>query len=227
VSHPPSGERGITLGRSVTRETAAKRPAPQAAIPATGITGTAAGPLTGAGSQPPGEAMAEPVLGAAAAQPRGTDNAPIDAALPTAADIAAPPPVPGTDEPADNEVPTARPSPGIPVGTAVPDTFTGFPSPTPPRTEFTADEAVRACPLIESKVSLVVDRDGDDGDASRRSAPTTADTGWGPRGDVSRPGLPAAFVVVGGGLNGVTLDALAEAPAYTYIAALSWAHISP
>jgi hypothetical protein len=53
-----------------------------------------------------------------------------------------------------------------------------------------------------------------------------ADIGWDPRGDVSCPDLPAAFVVVGGGLNGVTLDALAEAPAYTYIAALSWAHIS-
>jgi hypothetical protein len=34
-------------------------------------------------------------------------------------------------------------------------------------------------------------------------------------------------VVVGGGVNGVTLDALAEAPAYVYIAALSLAHISP
>ena len=227
LSHPPSGDRGITLGRSVARETAAKRPAPRAAIPATGITGTPAGPLTGAGTQAPGEAMAEVVSGAAAVQLRGTDNAAIDAALPTAAVIAAPPAVPGTDGPADNEVPTAGPSPGIPVGTVVADAFTGFPSPTPPRTEFTADEAVRACPLIESKVSLVVDSDGDDGDASRRSAPTMADMSWDPRGNVSSPDLTAAFVVVGGGVNGVTLDAPAEAPAYTYIAALSWAHISP
>ena len=54
-----------------------------------------------------------------------------------------------------------------------------------------------------------------------------ADMSWDPRGNVSSPDLTAAFVVVGGGVNGVTLDAPAEAPAYTYIAALSWAHISP
>src|SRR6202453_3487690 len=38
--------------------------------------------------------------------------------------------------------------------------------------------------------------------------------------------VPAGLVVGGGGLNGVTVVAAAEAPAYPYIAPASWAHIS-
>src|SRR3984885_13108946 len=38
--------------------------------------------------------------------------------------------------------------------------------------------------------------------------------------------VPAGLVVGGGGLNGVTVVAAAQAPAYPYIAAASWAHIS-
>src|SRR5580693_29969 len=38
--------------------------------------------------------------------------------------------------------------------------------------------------------------------------------------------VPAGLVVGGGGLNGVTVVAAAEAPAYAYIAPASWAHIS-
>src|ERR1700677_343638 len=38
--------------------------------------------------------------------------------------------------------------------------------------------------------------------------------------------VPAGLVVGGGGLNGVTVVAAAEAPAYPYIAAASWGHIS-
>src|ERR1700733_13995482 len=38
--------------------------------------------------------------------------------------------------------------------------------------------------------------------------------------------VPAGLVVGGGGLNGVTVVAAAEAPAYPYIAAASRAHIS-
>jgi hypothetical protein len=149
---------------------------PRAAIPATGMSGTPIDPLTGSGPQPPGDAMAELISGAAAPQLRGTDNAPTEAALPTAADMADPPPVAGTDHPGDTAVPTAGPSPGTPAAVVAPETFTGLASPTPPSTEFTADDAVRACPLIESKASLVVDSDADDGDASRRNALTIVDT---------------------------------------------------
>ena len=141
------------------------------------MTGTPIAPLTGWGPQPPGDAMAEAVSGTAAPQLRGTDNAPTEAALPTAADMAAPPLLTGTDQPGGTAVPTAGPSPGTPAAVVAPDTFTGLPSPTPLSTEFTADEAVRACPLIESKASLVVDSDSDDGDASCRSALTIVDTG--------------------------------------------------
>jgi hypothetical protein len=92
--------------------------------------------------------------------------------------MAAPPLLTGTDQPGGTAVPTAGPSPGTPPAAVVaPDTFTGLASPTPLSTEFTADEAVRACPLIESKASPDVDSDSDDGDASRRSALTIVDTG--------------------------------------------------
>ena len=140
------------------------------------MTGTPIAPLTGWGPQPPGDAMAETVSGAAAPQLRGTDNAPTEAALPTAADMAVPL-LTGTDQPGGTAVPTAGPSPGTPAAVVAPETFTGLARLTPLSTEFTADEAVRACPLIESKASLDVDSDSDDGDASRRSALTIVDTG--------------------------------------------------
>jgi hypothetical protein len=41
------------------------------------------------------------------------------------------------------------------------------------------------------------------------------------------PVSPPELVVCGGVANGVTCAAVAEAPAYPYIAAASWAHISP
>ena len=41
------------------------------------------------------------------------------------------------------------------------------------------------------------------------------------------PATPAGFVVGGGELNGGNAEAAADAPAYSYIAPASWAHISP
>lgn len=67
------------------------------------------------------------------------------------------------------------------------------------------------------------------------NAPDTADmsddawaaddvpTGW-PTAAAWAPN-PAGFVVIGGGANGVSVAACAEAAAYPYIAAASWAHI--
>ena len=41
------------------------------------------------------------------------------------------------------------------------------------------------------------------------------------------PATPAGFVVGGGEVNGGNAEAAADAPAYSYIAPASWAHISP
>ncbi len=226
------------LRRSKNRDESARRLVPRPAVPPIGITGTPDTPLTGAVFEPVlgNAALAGPTTGAAAAQLRGTDNVPIDDAPPIFADNAPPLPAPRPDSPAEPNV-----APADPVGTlelaAVPITLPLFEAPAAPFTKLKVDIVVLKCPLRSFSADRNPDADKredapdvDEGDASACSAWGTAEisrelvniASWvcAPA-DVlaawvtAMPCLirPAAVVVAGGGVNGVTFAAAAEASA--------------
>jgi hypothetical protein len=140
----------------------------------TGITGTTAGPLIGAGLQTPGAGAAVPPTDDAANQVRGADNPPTAAALPTLAVGTAPPKVAATKEPGAGGVTTAEANPGDAAAAAGAGAPTGLASARAPISALVVDAPVRACPLMESRASRAADRLAD-GDASRCSARTMVD----------------------------------------------------
>jgi hypothetical protein len=79
------------------------------------------------------------------------------------------------------------------------------------------DRLCRACGVLEINC-------GPEDMSVSRSVPPEVPTDW--AAAATWPAGPLGLVVWGGEVNGLTCDAVAEAPAYPYIAEASWAHIS-
>jgi hypothetical protein len=194
--------------------------APLAARPAIlviGIRGgTPADPVTGAApTLVAGNAAAAGLAAAGTAvQACGTDNGPIETALPMPADTAAPPPPKAGAEP--NAVKASPPV--IPEPAALtPEAVTAVVEPIDFAIEFSEFIAVMG---VVAKYAAFRS-----GIASVFNA-LTADSGDG-EDDVDARLCVSGLVAVGGSVNGVNVEAAPAAPAYPYIAAAFWAHISP
>src|SRR5271169_321572 len=190
------------------------------------------------------------IAGAAVPQDCGTDNPPTAAARPSPADTPAPPSPdpyeparvpsapPGTPDTADTAATGASPTSdnsGLKRPKTEPPTIIGPNKKTASPPNAPTRGSMNWFAGVLNKVDIAAAPLNDPPEASDCSVLGTCESMfWVAPAGVAAAWVtaaawvlvPAGLVVGGGGLNGVTVAAAAEAPAYPYIAAASWAHIS-